>query len=110
MSRLPLLNVPFAGGVYLRVLPFPLIRWLFDREAREGRPVVSYCHPYDIDTEQEHFMHPGLGGNRVLNSLMYRNRKAVLPRLEQLAQRGLPILPYVDYVGQELERRETLSG
>jgi polysaccharide deacetylase family protein (PEP-CTERM system associated) len=102
LSKLPGLNVPFGAGVYFRVLPFVLVRRLFERTFAEGRPVVGYFHPYDIDTEQEHFMHAGLGDSRFYNWLMYRNRKGVIPRLESLVSGGRPVFPYADYVSRVL--------
>lgn len=98
LSRLPGLRVPFAGGVYFRVLPFPLVRRLFRRRLAEGHPVIAYLHPYDLDTEQERFSFPELDGSRLYNWLMYRNRHRVLPRLEQLMGMGAPIVPFADYV------------
>ena len=80
-----------------------LIRRLFDRTLNKGEPVVSYFHPYDIDTQQERFMHSGLGGNRFYNWLMYRNRKGLIPRLDRIVSKGAPILPYAEYVSRVLE-------
>ena len=104
LSRLPGLNLPFMGGVYFRVLPFPLVRWLFKRRLAAGEPVVAYLHPYDVDTEQERFMHPELNDNRFYNHLMYMNRSAVFPRLERLLASGARTLPMLDYI------EETLKG
>lgn len=98
LSGLPGANWPFACGVYLRILPFPLVRMLSSRQQRRGQPLVMYCHPYDVDLEQERFMHPELGGNRALNALMYLGRRQVIPRLERLTAALGPTLPYVDYV------------
>jgi polysaccharide deacetylase family protein (PEP-CTERM system associated) len=98
LARLPGLDVPFAGGVYLRVLPFPLVRSLFRREIGSGRPVVGYVHPFDVDPEQERFVHPELGGSRLYHHLMYWNRRGTLARIERLAALGAPIVPYAEYV------------
>jgi polysaccharide deacetylase family protein (PEP-CTERM system associated) len=103
LSRLPGLNVPFMGGVYFRVLPFPLIRYLFRRRLASGDPVVAYLHPYDIDAEQEGFMHPEIGDSRLYNWLLYRNRKGVFRRLERLFEYGARIVPYREYVADTLE-------
>ena len=43
-----------------------------------------YLHPYDVDTQQERFMHPDLNDNRFFNWLMYRNRDKVVPRLARM--------------------------
>lgn len=81
----PLPPLPIAGGVYLRVLPFFLTRWACRRGDREG-PITTYLHPYDIDTEQERFMHPDLNNNRLMNALMYWNRGQALDRLARLVK------------------------
>lgn len=61
-------------------------------------PVVSYLHPYDIDHNQERFMHPGINGNRIYNWLMYVNRKTVLTKLDGILNLGYCIMPYYEYV------------
>jgi polysaccharide deacetylase family protein (PEP-CTERM system associated) len=45
-------NVPFAGGFYMRTLPYPLIRWAMRRVNREGLPAILYLHPWELDLEQ----------------------------------------------------------
>ena len=97
LYRLPFLRVPMAGGVYFRVLPFWLSRFGIGDSLRRGEAVVTYFHPYDIDVEQERFMHPDLGGKRHLNLLMYIGRAKLLQRLEALHRRH-PFQAYGDYV------------
>jgi polysaccharide deacetylase family protein (PEP-CTERM system associated) len=98
LSHLPKLNVPFAGGVYFRVLPFALIRMLFRRRLRLGYPIFGYIHPYDIDDEQERFMHPEINESRIYNSLLYWNRSGVLGRLEKLIELGYDMMRFDEYV------------
>lgn len=98
LAGLPGLDLPFAGGVYLRALPFALVRLLFRRELRRGRPIVGYVHPFDIDPEQERFSHPELGGRALYQHLMYWNRRGALRRIERLLGLGAPVLRYADYV------------
>lgn len=100
LTGLPGLDVPFAGGVYLRALPFSLVRSLFRREVRRGRAIVGYAHPFDIDAEQARFEHPELGGRRLYHHLMYWNRRGMLARIDRLAALGAPIVPYAEYVGR----------
>lgn len=60
MSTLPIavgkrtiVRLPFSGGGYLRLLPLWFVRKAFDRiNGKEGRPVVLYFHPWEIDTGQ----------------------------------------------------------
>jgi polysaccharide deacetylase family protein (PEP-CTERM system associated) len=94
---IPGLPVPVAGGVYFRVLPFLLTRWAIRRKLNTGQPVVTYFHPYDIDTKQEKFMHPDLGDKKYLNMLMYIGRAKVLKRLDCL-HKSFPFQTYGEYV------------
>lgn len=50
MSLLSLgpVKLAFSGGGYLRVLPFRVIQFGFDRFARRGIPAVLYLHPRDF--------------------------------------------------------------
>jgi polysaccharide deacetylase family protein (PEP-CTERM system associated) len=100
LAGVPGLDLPFAGGVYLRALPFALVRSLFRREIRSGRPIVGYAHPFDIDSDQERFVHPELGGRRLYHHLMYWNRGGMLDRIERLVALGAPIVPYAEYVSR----------
>jgi len=96
-------KLPFAGGVYFRVLPPAFVRYLVRRELSAGRPVVGYFHPYDVDTDQERFMHPELGDSQALNALMYLNRGRVLARLDRLMAAGAAVVRYDAYVESVLE-------
>lgn len=42
----------FFGGGYLRVFPYALVRRMAQRVLEEGRPVVFYAHPREIDPDQ----------------------------------------------------------
>jgi polysaccharide deacetylase family protein (PEP-CTERM system associated) len=90
--------VPPAGGVYFRVLPRPFVLRAAAKRRGEGRPLLGYCHPYDIDTEQERFMHPDIDDSRFYNFLMYYNRGAVFSRLEAVLKKGFRIVTYAEYV------------
>ena len=97
LHELPGLSVPLAGGVYFRVLPFFLTRWAIAQSLGKGQPVITYFHPYDIDTRQERFMHPDLGDKHHLNLLMYIGRAKVLKRLDIL-HRSFAFQAYDEYV------------
>ncbi len=47
--RFPLRNLPFAGGIYLRLLPYWFVRWAMQRFRRSGRPALVYIHPPEFD-------------------------------------------------------------
>ena len=94
-----LLNVPFAGGVYFRVLPMPLIKKGFKDHFSNNIAVTSYFHPYDIDTEQESFMHPEINSSWFYNKLLYYNRSAVFERLDKIMNTfNCKIITYKNYV------------
>ncbi|HZI93218.1 MAG TPA: DUF3473 domain-containing protein, partial [Patescibacteria group bacterium] len=50
--RLGGLTLPVAGGVFFRLLPYPLTRTILRRINRAGRPAVIYLHPWELDPAQ----------------------------------------------------------
>ena len=96
------LATPVGGGVYFRVLPFSWVRRGFRHHFSRREPVLGYFHPYDIDTEQERFMHPEINESRFYNFLLFYNRKSTILRLEKILASGVTIMPYIDYVNQQL--------
>jgi polysaccharide deacetylase family protein (PEP-CTERM system associated) len=98
VGRLGGMHLPFAGGTYLRLLPTFLAKGLF---AKAQNPVLGYAHPYDLDTEQERFMHPGIGGSPLYNQLMYLGRAGFLDKLDALLATGAQIMPYRQWLAQE---------
>ena len=92
------LEVPIGAGTYFRCLPFGSIRRRFADLAKSGTAIVGYFHPYDIDTAQERVMSRGVGGSRLLNSLLYFNRGGTLRRLESILDAGFRIMPYRDFI------------
>ena len=104
VTLLPLRLLPLPiGGVYFRVLPRPLLRWALGR--RGGEPVLSYHHPYDIDTEQD-FTHAGFRRWGLYDLLLRTNRGGVLPRLEMVRRMGFSFAPYGAHAA---ELRRTLE-
>ena len=99
LHDLPGLQVPIAGGVYFRVLPFLLTRWAIKRKIARGESVGTYFHPYDIDIIQERFMHPDLGDKKHLNMLMYIGRAQVLRRLDIL-HKSFTVVSYREEVSR----------
>ena len=45
-------NIPVGGGGYLRMLPYPVIRWALGHVNAEGQPCVVYFHPWELDPDQ----------------------------------------------------------
>jgi len=48
--RLPIIgNLPVAGGLYLRLLPYSLLRFGIEKINKAGYPAIFYIHPKDLD-------------------------------------------------------------
>jgi polysaccharide deacetylase family protein (PEP-CTERM system associated) len=45
-------SVPFAGGGYLRLYPSAVTEMFLRKQNADGRPVVVYTHPWELDVEQ----------------------------------------------------------
>lgn len=69
-------RVIFSGGGYFRLLPYPVLRRLFNRSPY----VMTYFHPRDFDDSQP--LVPGLGKRRRFKS--YYGLSHTLPKLERL--------------------------
>jgi len=113
LHAIPFLRLPLAGGVYFRVIPYPLISYSARYHLNRGSPITTYLHPYDIDTGQERFMHPDLNNKKHLNYLMYVNRSKVLKRLESLLSICKPISYkeyYLSYAKTDQEGQSVISG
>lgn len=77
-------KVPHLGGVYLRVLPWPVVR--AGAAGRGSTPVpFTYLHPYDLDTDEPYWRLPDAGA---LSPLVWVNRAGTLRRVEALLSRG----------------------
>lgn len=65
VMQFPLRNVPVAGGIYLRLLPYPLVRAALRRLLGQGRAALVYIHPPEFDPDKpripmplgEHLLH-----------------------------------------------------
>jgi polysaccharide deacetylase family protein (PEP-CTERM system associated) len=75
-------NLPVAGGGYLRLLPMALTRQAFRQYEREGRQLVVYFHPWEIDPDQ-----PRMNGSLVSRLRHYTNLGKMEMRLEELLSR-----------------------
>jgi polysaccharide deacetylase family protein (PEP-CTERM system associated) len=45
-------NFPLAGGGYFRLFPYVYFRHFFQRLNKQGKPIVFYLHPWELDPEQ----------------------------------------------------------
>jgi len=106
VAGLPGFNVPL-GGIHFRVLPFAITRALLERKLERRGFVATYVHPYDVDTDQERFMHPEIGESRFYNWLMYLNRHRVIPRFETFLESGFETQPMGEWVRETLMAEST---
>jgi polysaccharide deacetylase family protein (PEP-CTERM system associated) len=72
-------KVPCSGGGYFRLFPYPLTRALMRRCNQQGRPVIFYLHPWEVDPEQPRVDLPALKRFR-----HYNNLERTTERLERL--------------------------
>ncbi len=72
-------NVPVAGGAYFRIYPYAFTRWAFRSINRQGKPVVFYLHPWEIDPD-----HPRIPLPRRIALTHYYNLRATEDRLRRL--------------------------
>lgn len=83
LSVVPVLGrrICVFGGGYLRLAPYRLIRRLARRVNAEGRPVVYYVHPREIDPG-----HPRLPMSLMRRFKSYVNLRTTRPKLEAICR------------------------
>jgi polysaccharide deacetylase family protein (PEP-CTERM system associated) len=75
------IRVPVAGGAYLRLYPFHMLRWLLRRVELSGHPIVLYVHSWEFDPEQ-----PRMDGSLLSQFRHYFNIDKVEKRLGELLE------------------------
>ena len=75
-------NVPVAGGAYLRILPYALMRHgIRSINKNENAPAVLYMHPWEIDDVQ-----PRLKASWKSRMRQYTGLAGMKAKLERLLQ------------------------
>lgn len=69
----------FFGGGYLRLFPYRLIRTMGRRALNEGRPIVFYIHPREIDPDQ-----PRMPLGRRRRFTCYVNLRSTRPKIRRI--------------------------
>lgn len=69
----------FFGGGYLRLFPYRLIKTMAARVEREGRPVVFYVHPREVDPD-----HPRLPMSATRRFKSYVNLRTTEPKVRRI--------------------------
>jgi polysaccharide deacetylase family protein (PEP-CTERM system associated) len=72
-------RVCFFGGGYLRLFPYVLIRHLAKMVNHDGRPVIYYVHPREVDPE-----HPRLKMTLLRKFKSYVNLRSTLPKIRRI--------------------------
>lgn len=91
--RIGNVNLPFGGGGYLRLLPMRFTRWAIERmHRREGRPVMVYFHPWELDPDQ-----PRLEGSWKSHLRHYRGLAKTEARLQEILSAGT-FQPFINFV------------
>ncbi|GJM18923.1 MAG: polysaccharide deacetylase [Phycisphaeraceae bacterium] len=73
-------GVPWAGGGYFRLYPYPMFRWGVKRVLASGSPYVFYIHPWEIDAGQ-----PRMSGLKKSHAFRHYNHLAACDgRFERL--------------------------
>lgn len=94
-------NVPVAGGFYLRALPYRFIRHALERRSAAGRSAVCYIHPWEIDPsiprvdEYDWFYYRRLGAaagkfRRLLEDFEFASTGRYLDSIEGRSERRAP--------------------
>jgi polysaccharide deacetylase family protein (PEP-CTERM system associated) len=80
------------GGGYLRLFPLWLTKAATRRVMNEGRPVIFYVHPREIDPN-----HPRLPMSRMRAFKSYVNLESTLPKLERILKE-FPVTTFRQYL------------
>ncbi len=82
----------FFGGGYLRLFPYPVIRKMAGKVLREGRPVVFYVHPREINPD-----HPRLSMGLVRRFKSYVNLAGVGPKMRKILD-DFEVTTFADFI------------
>jgi polysaccharide deacetylase family protein (PEP-CTERM system associated) len=97
------LNLPAAGGGYLRIFPLAYTRWVFRQYEKKYREsVVVYLHPWELDPEQ-----PRIKDKLKSRVRHYTNLHKMESRLEALLREYRFHLFRDAFIG---EKKETVSA
>lgn len=72
--------LPWAGGTYFRLLPYPVFKSGVKRIMNSGKPYIFYIHPWELDATQPRVV----GLRRSQRMRHYLNLEKTEPRLSSL--------------------------
>lgn len=79
--RTPATPVCVFGGGYLRLFPYRLVRTMGQRVLEEGRPIIFYLHPREIDPDQ-----PRMPLSLRRRFTCYVNLHSTRPKIERILE------------------------
>jgi polysaccharide deacetylase family protein (PEP-CTERM system associated) len=91
-------NLPLAGGGYFRLFPYSYFRHFFQRLNKQGKSIVFYLHPWELDQDQ-----PRLKVSFNYRLRHYVNLEKTENRLEKLLKE-FRFVPLIDLVNQYLPK------
>lgn len=97
ITVVPTLGTPicFFGGGYLRLFPYRVIRAMGHRALKQGRPIVFYVHPREIDPD-----HPRMALSRRRKFTCYVNLHTTRPKIERIL-RDFTVSSFEHYMSKE---------
>ena len=84
----------FFGGGYLRLFPYQVIRAMGQKALGEGRPVIFYVHPREIDPDQ-----PRLPLSRRRRFTCYVNLQTTRPKISRIL-RDFQVTSFEGFISQ----------
>jgi len=91
-------NFPLAGGGYFRLFPYSYFQRFFRRLNKQGKPIVFYLHPWELDPGQ-----PKMKVRFNYRLRHYVNLEKTEGRLEKLLKE-FRFVPLIDLVGQYFQK------
>jgi hypothetical protein len=84
----------FFGGGYLRLFPYPLVKHMSRAVLEQGRPVIFYVHPREIDPG-----HPRLPMSASRRFKTYVNLDTTERKIRQILA-DFPVTTFGDYLAE----------
>ena len=91
----------FFGGGYLRLFPYPLVKQMSKRVLAEGRPVIFYVHPREVDPG-----HPRLPMSAARRFKTYVNLNTTEDKMRRILT-DFPVTTFEDYLTENRTRLPT---
>ena len=94
----------FFGGGYLRLFPYPLVKLMSRSVLGQGRPVIFYVHPREIDPD-----HPRLPMSIARRFKSYVNLHTTERKIRNILA-DFPTTTFRDYLAEHRARLEVCRG